>query len=268
MEAGSEGTLDFSTLDDLAFAADRGRLGRSTIPILSAVDVGPLVEMASLASGGLLPGLLAAPWLRLGGLAPMVQELRDRRTKWVCPRTQQMGFMQLGSQQPSDERGWASFGMQVQRAAMGAGFLKGTASQLTAALGEMYSNIYEHSGKSETGVIAFRGAQGVFEFVASDRGIGVLESLRSCSEYRDIDDHGDALRLALREGVSRFGSAANRGHGFDAMFVGLANLNGNLRLRSGDHALVMDGRNPSAVRACSEQKAKLEGLVISVKCER
>ena len=48
--------------------------------------------------------------------------------------------------------------------------------------------------------------------------------------------------------------------------IGIANLNGSLRFRSGDHALVIDGHNPSLVPARLWQKPKIGGFLASVKC--
>lgn len=48
-------TLDFLTLDGLAFAAERGRLASSEVQRAVARDLGPLIEMSHLASAGLLP---------------------------------------------------------------------------------------------------------------------------------------------------------------------------------------------------------------------
>jgi hypothetical protein len=140
------------------------------------------------------------------------------------------------------------------------------AAQLIAALGEMHSNIYEHSGASATGLVAFRAAPNRFEFVVADRGMGVLKSLHTCGDYLYVADHGEALRMVLTEGVSRYGARAGRGYGFRPLFIGLANLSGSLRFRSGDHALTIDGSNPSLMTARVAQKVYLEGLVISVTC--
>jgi len=96
--------------------------------------------------------------------------------------------------------------------------------------------------------------------------MGVLESLRTSLDYAALTDHGEALRLALTEGVSRFGPEGKRGNGFRPIFVGLANLSGSLRFRSGDHALVIDGQKIGAVAAKTAQKARFQGFLASVTC--
>ena len=178
-----------------------------------------------------------------------------------------MGFVRTERAPPTSEAIWTRFGLAAQKGAVAAGFPKRIGAQLAAALGELYSNLYEHSGAPETGLIAFRAGLNRFEFVVADWGIGVHESLRSCKEYATLDDHGEALRLTLTDGVSRFGDAANRGRGFRPLFIGLANLTGALRFRSGDHALLINGRDPSLVSAQLAQKPLIPGFFISVVCE-
>lgn len=257
-------TLDFVTLDGLAFAAERGRLAGREVERTAARDLGPLVEMSHLSSAGLLPKPGDAPWLELDGMGDFRRALADGQMRWVCPLHRNVGFLRTAA--PHDEICWTNFGLAAQRAAAAAGFTKRVAAQLVGAMGEMYSNIYDHSEAARTGLVAFTARSGSFEFVASDRGMGVLQSLRTCLEYADLDDHGEALRLTLRDGVSRHGSGTGHGYGFRPLFIGLANLNGSLRFRSGDHALVIDGRNPSLMAAKLAQKPKINGFLASVKC--
>ena len=118
------------------------------------------------------------------------------------------------------------------------------AGQLVAAMRELHDNIGEHAQAPQTGIVAFRAETGVFEFVVSDRGVGVLNSLRMCMEHAGLRDEGMAIQAALRDGVSRHGSHGRRGYGFRPIFIGLVNLYGELRFRSGDHAVTMDGTGP------------------------
>jgi hypothetical protein len=101
----------------------------------------------------------------------------------------------------------------------------------------------------------------------SDRGRGILETLRSCPTYSHVTDHGNALMLALTEGVSRYGPNTSHGFGFRPIFNGLANLRGLLRFRSGDHALTLDGTGPSLTSAKPAQKTPVSGFIASVTCE-
>ena len=158
------------------------------------------------------------------------------------------------------------FGVAIQFAAVSAGFSRTIAAQLVGSIGEMQSNIYEHSQAPQTGIIAFRGRSGAFEFVVCDSGIGVLKSLTTCSEFQGISDHGQALQLTLSDGVSRYGRNSGRGLGFQPLFTGLANLNGALRFRSGDYALTIEGKDPQSLPARLWQKPKVQGFFASVTC--
>jgi hypothetical protein len=123
-----------------------------------------------------------------------------------------------------------------------------------------------HSGSADSGIVAFKASKDVFEFSISDRGVGILESLRSCADYQGLNDHGDALRLCLKDGVSRFGKTSNHGWGFRPLFVGLANLWGFLRFRSGNHALTINGKSPSLPNAQLSEKPHLQGFIASISC--
>ncbi len=259
--------FDFAALDGLAFAAERGRLSGLAPAQMVARDLGPVIELGQLAASGLLPAPEQAAWLNLDGVGALYRALVGGKSQWVCPDGRRIGFLRTGRSPPASEAVWTGFGLAAQQGAVAAGFPKAIGAQLAAALGELCSNLYEHSDAPETGLIAFRAGLNRFEFVVADRGIGVRESLRSCGEYSALEDHGEALRLTLTDGVSRHGPDAGRGHGFRPLFVGLANLSGGLRFRSGDHALVMDGQNPSLVSAQLAQKPLIPGFFISVICE-
>lgn len=267
MTTASLSPFDFAALDGLAFAAGRGMLAGRSPPRMVARDLGPVIELAQLAAGGLLPAPERAGWLNLDGVGGLYRELVGGRSRWVCPDGRRIGFLKTGRVPPVSETVWTGFGLAAQQAAVAAGFPKGIGAQLAAALGELHSNLYEHAGAPETGLIAFRAGLNRFEFVVADRGIGVRDSLRGCTTYATLDDHGEAMRLALTDGVSRHGPGSDRGHGFRPLFVGLANLNGTLRFRSGDHALVISGHNPSLVSAQLAQKPPLLGFLVSVVCE-
>lgn len=260
-------TFDFNALDDIAFASERGRLtGRMLSPMVAS-DLGPVLELGQLAAIGLLPKPEQVESLSLDGVRSFYQALIGGRSHWMCPDSRRIGFLRGRSDPFADLTVWTAFGLAAQQAAVAAKFPKRVAAQLVAALGELHSNLYEHSGAPETGIVAFRAGQNCFELVVTDRGIGVRESLRSCAEYASLQDHGEALRLALTDGVSRHGQNVDRGHGFRPLFIGLANLNGSLRFRSGDHALMINGRSPSLMTARQAEKPAIEGFLASVICE-
>lgn len=257
--------LTFSELDGLAFAAQRGRFNPAGMGLI-ANDIGPVFELGLLAKSGLLPWPGISSWLVVDGIQPLVTALSNRRHLWVCPKTRTTGVYRTYATSRRDEPSWVEFGVATHFAAIQAGFARDVAAQLAGAIGEMQSNIYEHSQASRSGIVAFKATPGMFEFVVCDRGIGVLQSLRSCPDYAEVPDHGQALTLALSDGVSRFGAQIGRGLGFQPLFTGLANLDGTLRFRSGDYALTIDGRNPGVIPAKLWQKPTIAGFLISVAC--
>lgn len=258
--------LDFGAVDELGFAAEKSRLPDRP-PDRNAVTIGPLVELLALDACGLVPIARWNDWLDLGVLRSFGDALKSCSPRWGGAKGERIGLLRS----PAADRSQAelvAFCHAAQVAAEAAGFATAVARQLAACLGEMHSNILEHSSAVETGVLAYSSSANLFEFVVADQGIGVLKSLRACPDYANLRDHGEALRLAQTEGVSRHGVNAGRGLGFRPLFVGLANLAGSLRFRSGNAALVIDGANPAMIPARLFQKPLMKGFLISVTCRR
>ena len=258
--------LSFHEIDDLGFAALSSRLNISNLPAsYRSFSLGPLMELLHLVGAGLLPDPLAGKWLALNGAAALVNAIQGGHDYWVCTKTGRMGTLRTARSGASADDQLTAFLMHAKRAAKEVAKLPGsTPGQLAAALGEMESNIHEHSKSPSTGILAFRATKGVFEFVAADHGIGVLASLQSNSDFADLADHGQALQLALSEGVSRFGASSSRGHGFRPLFLGLMNLQGFLRFRSGNQALILDGSSVNLATAGVLQKPPVDGFFVSV----
>jgi len=177
-----------------------------------------------------------------------------------------LGFLRLRAEVPTSDEQELAFGLAAQKAAVASGLPTSLAPLLIGALNEMQSNVYEHSGRPASGVAAYRGSRGCFEFVVSDGGIGVLASLASCPDYADVIDQSEALRLMLTDGVSRYGKDAKRGTGFRLLFSGLANLGSNLRFRSGNQALTIRGSNPSTLPWKVLEKPQISGFSAAVSC--
>lgn len=253
--------LTFTSLDGLAFAAQRGRL--NTAPAFTTAAIGPLIEWTGLSAAGLLLPLSEPTSFLCSEDNAFLSALCDDRQQWICPTTHATGLYRIPPKWPTNDHEWIAFGLALQKAAMAAGFPRLIAAQFVGAIGEMVSNISEHSGASESGIVAFQGTAASFEFIVADHGIGMLKSLQASSEYHELNDHGTALRLALTDGISRFGADKDRGHGFRPIFVGLANLSGYLRFRSGDHALIINGQKIDMISAHSAQKAPIAGFSAS-----
>jgi anti-sigma regulatory factor (Ser/Thr protein kinase) len=203
------------------------------------------------------------------GLSALVATL-TRNSKFETDGIAQVGFMRtlrapLDQNDENNQR-WVLFRRKAQEAAEYAGLIRRTALGLAGALGELEDNIHRHSELPSSGLVGFRAIPGEFEFIVVDSGIGVLASLKQCPDYELIADAGTALRLALADGTSRFGRNTGNGFGFQGLFTGLANLQGFLRFRSGDHALTIDGRSPNLVSAKLAQRASFSGFSIFVSC--
>jgi len=148
--------LTFAALDGLAFAAERSRL--SGVPpglALTARAIGPLVELIQFGAAGLLPGVDKARWLSLDRLAAFEAALRSGRKQWICPATKAIGFHRTSDAWTGEDAQWTGFGLAAQTAAAVAGFHPRIARQFVGALGEMASNIYEHSGVPSSGIAAY-----------------------------------------------------------------------------------------------------------------
>jgi hypothetical protein len=262
--------LTFGEVDGLGFAAAAGRLksGEQSSRYLPT-SLGPLLELLLLAAGGRLPSPIVSGWLADNEAASMISALHDDHECWVKAIDRRMGFIRTNRSTLNADTDTliTSFLMDAQRAARNvAGLSDSTSGQLVAAMEELESNIHEHSEAPDTGILAFRATPNVFEFVAADRGIGILRSLQRCSTFTGLDDHGRAIQAALSDGTSRFGADSRRGHGFRPIFIGLANLQGSLRFRSGDHALLIDGTSPALTTAQLAQKPLIDGFLASVWC--
>jgi hypothetical protein len=265
---GQPKSLTFGAVDGLGFAVTSGRLdaAEKNAPYLASA-LGPLLELFDLASSGHLPSPRAGSWITQNGAAPLLTALQEGREFWTSPNDRSSGFIRAIRTGPDGNSRLIALLMDAKRAAQDITRLPGTTpGQLVAAMEEMESNIHEHSNAPASGVIAFRAVPEQFEFVILDQGIGVLESLRRCSAYATLADHGKALSAALTDGTSRFGPGSNHGHGFRPIFLGLANLRGSLRFRSGDYALTMDGVSPNLTTAQLAQKPTVKGFFASVSC--
>lgn len=135
-----------------------------------------------------------------------------------------------------------------------------------SATKELHSNVYEHSERSRSGIVAFAVHQDMAEFIVADSGIGVLASLRSNSAHAALDKDGEALRLALQPGVSRYAGEPMRGHGFDLMFTGLLYRNSRLRFRSGAAAVTIDGCTEGNPVPVIRERPAMQGFLIAVEC--
>ncbi|HEX4410230.1 MAG TPA: hypothetical protein VH206_15760 [Xanthobacteraceae bacterium] len=256
----------FEELDELAFATASNVKIEKPLGQIFAKNLGTIIELQQLIQTGLaLPDLdkLAdtrrvrlAKAIKLGQKKAIFEG--DGRRSWL------MKCCWENEEEPDD---WHDFCCSLEEGAVLAGFPKRNAQELVAATRELVSNIFDHSGALSSGIAGFSIIDDELEIVVADSGIGVLESLRTSPEFSALRDSGEALQAALADGVSRFGKRSGHGGGFRDLFRGLINLNGNLRFRSGDHALNINGVSLGLSAARISQKVQLPGFIISIMCD-
>ncbi len=261
--------LTFAVLDDLALAASRRRVAPNEVLASHAiVRIGPLLELLLLSR---------STALSLDALAecPIRQALNDALREAAVARgafgafgDMSFGFIRTGRDTMNGEAElqWVAFRQRAQQAAE-LSLPKKIAQGLIGAMTEIEENVHLHSERPHDGVVGFRGTREEFEFAVADSGIGVLASLRKSPDYAHLADAGTALRLALQDGHSRLKYLErNRGYGFRDLFRTLATINGELRFRSDDQAVTIDGVGPELVKSVLSQKAPLRGFAASVVC--
>jgi hypothetical protein len=255
----------FAELDELAFAAVYSGKAQQLPGEFLAANLGTLIELQWLLNAG----------LPLPSLGELVLSQRVILVEEICSGELISSFendltrcrlirLYWGTEDDPDD--WYGFCSSLQNAAGLAGLPPKNAQELVAATRELVSNVFEHSDASSSGLAGFCVNGSGLEIVVADRGIGVLESLRSAPEFSSLRDSGEALETALTDGNSRFGRGSGNGGGFRNLFRGLFNLSSALRFRSGDHALTIDGISPGLGTARISQKVSLQGFVISISC--
>lgn len=261
----------FETADDLLWQATAGRLpqlapftlGRSGL-------IGPLVELAiaRMTAPDAYCGVTVEP--------PIFQQIEQALADGVISGAgarDRAGIFPLSrfdaSLNGTENVLWDQWVKHAENAAVAAGLARGLAVGLMGALGELQDNIFEHSGRPASGLIAYGASNGALEFVVADAGRGVLASLRENPEFDDLVDSGAALRVAASDGASRHPRSTGHGYGIGQLFRALTHHAAELRFRSGDHALRLWGDAPSLTGQVElAQKAWLQGLTITVRCAR
>ncbi len=220
------------------------------------------------ASNGRTGPLLESEWLDSSTQIDLRTALAGRQNIWIDD-SRRRGFMRtvFNPRVEADDLQRNRFLVAARIAAETVGLTTPVAQSLAAALREMESNIIEHSGAAESGILAFQARPTSFEFVAADTGAGILATLREDEEFSELTDHGLAMHAALQEQVSRYGRASGHGNGFRDLFLGLAHLNSDLRFRSGDHALLINGPQPELKTARLAQKTPFKGFLAAIRCQ-
>lgn len=149
-------------------------------------------------------------------------------------------FVLEGSDSPTTNQDWLEFLVRFRQSVKSAGFDLERAKGIAAALGEMADNATVHANAPVGVLVGYHVIDGAAVCCVADVGIGVLASLTSHEAYRHVQSHKEAVRLALRSGVTRYGPGQG-GLGFYHVFKALAAMSGTLRFRSGEGCVTMDG---------------------------
>jgi hypothetical protein len=191
--------LTFAAVDDMAFAPSAAP--RTPLQ-LHPVHLGPLAEFALLKAQGKLGATADAS---IAQAAPLWSMLATREANTIVEFPGHAGCLRLANC-PVPATELTRLSILTKRSARAAGFDDRTASELSAAVGELLSNIVEHSEATHTGLIAFQAKDGCFEFVAADQGVGVLASLRRNSRFAALTADREA---PAGRGSRAYGRAAN-----------------------------------------------------------
>lgn len=248
-------TLTYSLIDDLELACQAG-MPLPTIDV-QVRSLGPLIQLRrSSGRQKIFSGIAIDP----NNFAAACDFIDDPSGTYVNSSGS------LGIAAASDDSDNALELMQRALLAIKRSTLpEAAAAQAVSALGELEANIHEHSEDSTRGFVAYEVQEDFVGLYASDLGIGVRASLSRNQTYSELDDSGEALRLALQEGVSRT-NEPGRGMGFRPIFVGLAGHCGLLRFRSGEALLELVGFGDKPTTQDLKERAPVAGFHAFVHC--
>lgn len=160
---------------------------------------------------------------------------------------------------------WEGFCHRFELAARDANFTKVAAINLHSALFEMAENVVIHSRSPLPALVGYAVTEGMAIFTVADVGMGVLQSLRAAPKYSHLTEAVDAIQLALQSGVtSRIDEQG--GFGFNSVFKALAEQWGQLRFRSGNGCITMDGTHLEADKSRRHFPPPLPGFQVTVCC--
>jgi anti-sigma regulatory factor (Ser/Thr protein kinase) len=174
-------------------------------------------------------------------------------------------FVLEGNATPTTERDWGEFLVRFRQSAKSVGFDLEKAKGIAAALGEMADNATIHANAPVGVLVGYQVIDGTAICCVADVGIGVLASLSSHEAYRYLRTHKDAVRLALQNGVSRYGPGQG-GSGFNNVFKALAAMSGTLRFRSGEGCVTMDGTDFEADKGEESYVIFRPGFQVTICC--
>lgn len=249
--------LKYSLLDDLEWAVSEPN--RVPLPRLriAVQHLGPLIQLSRSQHKGAIHNEIDFDWGRFGGAAAFLERLSGSYLS--ADGTFGMAAIDRTTDAADD---------LMQRALLAlrrTSLPRNAAAQAISALGELDSNIREHSNDEQSGLIGYEVNEQFVGIYASDMGQGVLNSLHRNPKYAQLADDGEALLLAVSEGVSSTGQTG-RGMGFRPIFSGLAAHAGVLRFRSGASLLQINGFTLPVPTQEVKERSPTAGFHVNVHC--
>ena len=174
-------------------------------------------------------------------------------------------FFVLEGNDPTTGQDWGEFLVRFRQSVRSVGFDMEKAKGIAAALGEMADNAALHANATVGVLVGYQAIDGAAVCCVADVGDGVLKSLTSHEAYRHVQSHKEAVRLALRRGVSRYGPGRG-GLGFYSVFKALAAMSGTLRFRSGEGCVTMDGTEFEADKGEESYVLFRPGFQVTICC--
>ncbi len=196
------------------------------------------------------------------GLRTTGRQKQPPRT--ITPEAQEFFVLQARGS-PTTEQDWFQYLVRFRQSIKSIGFNLDKAKGIAAALGEMADNATLHANAPVGILVGYHVMDGAAVCCVADVGNGVLKSLTTHQAYRHVQTHKEAVRLALRKGVSRFGPGQG-GLGFYNVFKALAAMSGTLRFRSGEGCVTMDGTDFDADKGEESYVVFRPGFQVTICC--
>lgn len=184
-------------------------------------------------------------------------------TKDVTPRP--IEFTTVSVEGDTMEPAWENFLQRFERSAKAAGFTTDAALNLQSALHEMATNAVIHSRATIPALVGYAVTGNCALFSVADVGQGIVASLTSNPKYAHLTLPVDAIHKALQTGVTcRVDD--DGGFGFSTIFKAVAEAWGQLRFRSGNGCITMDGTDLDVDKSVRRFPPPLPGFQVSVCC--
>ena len=188
---------------------------------------------------------------------------RKSMPKDVSPRS--VEFTTVGDENETTESAWENFLQRFERSIKAVGFTAEAALNLQSALHEMATNAVIHSESPVPALVGYSVVGNSALFSVADVGQGVVASLTSNPKYATLTQPVDAIQKALQTGVtSRVDESG--GFGFGTVFKALTEAWGQLRFRSGNGCITMDGTELDVDKSIRRFPPPLPGFQVSVCC--